>query len=189
MSFQEINEKMNKFDLKYYASSNEQESKRRIKAFENELNINLDEVYKEFVIRYGGSTIQADNVLFPSLEENPVASNNHLRLGLFYGFGVDDADFDVISMTVTYEEQIPDWIIPIADGDGGDQVCLGVKGEATGKVYFWDHELTNGIKDTFLVANSFSDFIQSLFIEETTDEDDEDDGILSIELDDDLLNS
>ncbi|MFB8091748.1 SMI1/KNR4 family protein [Bacillus velezensis] len=186
MSFQEINEKMNKFDLKYYASSNEQESKRRIKAFENELNINLDEVYKEFVIRYGGSTIQADNVLFPSLEENPVASNNHLRLGLFYGFGVDDADFDVISMTVTYEEQMPDWIIPIADGDGGDQVCLGVKGEATGKVYFWDHELTNGVKDTFLVANSFSDFIQSLFTEEAADEDD---GILSIELDDDLLNS
>nr|WP_187441488.1 SMI1/KNR4 family protein [Bacillus subtilis] len=72
-------------------------------------------------------------------------------------------------------------------GDGGDQVCLGVKGEATGKVYFWDHELTNGVKDTFLVANSFSDFIQSLFIEETSD--DEDDDILFMELDDDLLNS
>ncbi|MEG7378046.1 SMI1/KNR4 family protein [Bacillus subtilis] len=116
-----------------------------------------------------------------------MASNNHLRLGLFYGFGIDDNDFNVKSMTVTYEEQIPDWIIPIADGDGGDQVCLGVKGEATGKVYFWDHELTNGVKDTFLVANSFSDFIQSLFIEEASD--DEDDGILSIELEDDLLNS
>lgn len=189
MSIHDITEKMNKFNLKYYASSNEQGSKRKIKAFENELNINLDEGYKEFVVRYGGSTIQADNVLFPSLEENPVASNNHLRLGLFYGFGVDDADFDVISMTVTYEEQMPDWIIPIADGDGGDQICLGVKGEAAGKVYFWDHELTNGVKDTFLVANSFSDFIQSLFIEEATDVDDEDDGILSIELDDDLLNS
>lgn len=136
MSIHDITEKMNKFNLKYYASSNEQRSKRKIKAFENELNVNLDEVYKEFVVRYGGSTIQADNVLFPSLEENPLASNNHLRLGLFYGFGVDDADFDVISMTVTYEEQMPDWIIPIADGDGGDQVCLGVKGEATGKFIF-----------------------------------------------------
>ncbi|RAP14940.1 hypothetical protein [Bacillus velezensis] len=30
-----------------------------------------------------------------------------------------------------------------------------MKGEATGKVYFWDHELTNGVKDTFLVSNSF----------------------------------
>ncbi|MFA1794448.1 MULTISPECIES: SMI1/KNR4 family protein [Bacillus] len=189
MSIYDITEKMNNFDLNHYTSRNEQESKRKIKAFENELNINLDEVYKEFVIRYGGSTIQADNVLFPSLEENPLASNNHLRLGLFYGFGVDDTDFDVKSMTVTYEEQMPDWIIPIADGDGGDQICLGVKGEETGKVYFWDHELTNGVKDTFLVANSFSDFIQSLFIEEVSDEDDEDDGILSIELDDDLLNS
>ncbi|MGG1758467.1 SMI1/KNR4 family protein [Bacillus velezensis] len=115
MSIHDITEKMNKFNLKYYVSSNEQESKRKIKAFENELNINLDEVYKEFVVGYGGSTIQADNVLFPSLEENPVASNNHLRLGLFYGFGLDDTDFDVISMTVTYEEQMEDWITPIAD--------------------------------------------------------------------------
>ncbi|WP_350253495.1 hypothetical protein [Bacillus halotolerans] len=65
---------MNKLDLKYYTSSDEQESKRKIKVFENELNINLDEVYKEFVIRYGGSMIQADNVLFPSLEENPLAN-------------------------------------------------------------------------------------------------------------------
>ncbi|WP_237730431.1 hypothetical protein [Bacillus halotolerans] len=62
-----------------------------------------------------------------------------------------------------------------------------MKGEAAGKVYFWDHELINGVKDTFLVANSFSDFIQSLFIEEASDK--EDDGILYIELDDDLLSS
>ncbi|CBI42398.1 hypothetical protein Bamy01_05710 [Bacillus amyloliquefaciens] len=78
---------------------------------------------------------------------------------MFYGFGVDDKDFDVKSMTVAYEEQMPDWIIPIADADGGDQICLGVKEEATGKVYFLDHEMTDGVKDTFLVANSFSDFM------------------------------
>ncbi|MED0776612.1 SMI1/KNR4 family protein [Bacillus velezensis] len=188
MSIHDITEKMSAIDLKYYVSSDEQSSKKEIKAFEDEFKINLDEQYKEFVLRYGGSSIQADNVLFPVLEQNPLASNNLLRLGLFYGFGVDDKDFDVKSMNVTYEEQMPDWIIPIADSDGGDQVCLGVKGEAAGKVYFWDHELTNGVKDTFLVAKSFSDFIQSLFIEEASD-DDEDDGILSIELDDDLLNS
>ncbi|MHA7768536.1 hypothetical protein [Bacillus atrophaeus] len=47
--------------------------------------------------------------------------------------------------------------------------------------------MTNGVKDTFLIADSFEDFIQSLSIEEDSDE--EDDGILFIELDDDLLNS
>ncbi|KYD05255.1 hypothetical protein QFZ25_001895 [Bacillus atrophaeus] len=38
-----------------------------------------------------------------------------------------------------------------------------------------------------MIADSFEDFIQSLSIEEDSDE--EDDGILFIELDDDLLNS
>lgn len=61
------------------------------------------------------------------------------------------------------------------------------KREGTGKVYFWDHELTNGVKDTFLIADTFEDFIQSLSVEEYSDE--EDDGILFMELDDDLLNS
>ncbi|MEC2307584.1 hypothetical protein [Bacillus atrophaeus] len=48
--------------------------------------------------------------------------------------------------------------------------------------------MTNGVKDTFLIADSFEDFIQSLSIIEE-DSDEEDDGILFIELDDDLLNS
>ncbi|MGG1758468.1 hypothetical protein [Bacillus velezensis] len=58
------------------------------------------------------------------------------------------------------------------------------EGGGNGESLFWDHKLTNGTKDTFLVSNSFSDFIQSLFVEEDSDE--EDDGILNIELDDDL---
>ncbi|WP_216664787.1 hypothetical protein [Bacillus sp. WMMC1349] len=48
-------------------------------------------------------------------------------------------------------------------------------------------KLTNGIKDTFLIANTFNDFIQSLFIKEDS-ETDEDDGIVSVWLDDDSLN-
>ncbi|MED4816395.1 hypothetical protein [Bacillus atrophaeus] len=74
-----------------------------------------------------------------------------------------------------------------ADADGGNQICLGIKGEGSGNLYFWDHELTNRVKDNLLIADSFEDFIQSLFVEEDSDE--EDVGILFIELDDDLLNS
>ncbi|WP_406590376.1 SMI1/KNR4 family protein [Bacillus atrophaeus] len=113
--------------------------------------------------------------------------DNKLRLGIFYGFGLDDNDFNIATLAETYEDQMPDWIIPIADANGGNQICLGIKGEGSGKVYFWDHELTNGVKDTFLIADSFEDFIQSLSIEEDSDE--EDDGILFIELNADLLNS
>ncbi|WP_342496891.1 SMI1/KNR4 family protein [Bacillus sp. FSL R5-0593] len=186
MGLQAIKKKMSEFNLDIRLDKNIN-SHQVLKKFEDENSFDITDDYKEFLNLYGECWIEEDNVFFPVLEDNPLADNGNLRLGYFYGLNHNDAN--IIKLKEDLSEQMPDWIIPIADGDGGDQVCLGVKGEAAGKVYFWDHELTNGVKDTFLVANSFSDFIQSLFIEEATDVDDEDDGILSIELDDDLLNS
>ncbi|PRS09664.1 SMI1/KNR4 family protein [Bacillus atrophaeus] len=187
MSFQDINNKMSEFELKYYGEVTYKKSSKAIEEFEKELGIEIDELFKQFTLYYGGSNILADNVVFPVLEKNPWAVENKLRLGIFYGFGLDDDDFNIATLAETYEDQMPDWIIPIADADAGNQICLGIKGKGSGKVYFWDHELTNGIKDTFLIADSFEDFIQILSVEEDSDE--EDDGILFMELDDDLLNS
>lgn len=56
------------------------------------------------------------------------------------------------------------------------------------KVWFWDHELSHPDKDFFLIANTFEVFILSL-VDEPVEADEEDDGILYIELDDDFLNS
>lgn len=53
---------------------------------------------------------------------------------------------------------------------------------------FWDHELSHPDKDFFLIANSFDEFVFSL-VDEPIEADKEDDGILYIELDDDLLSS
>ncbi|WP_144624861.1 SMI1/KNR4 family protein [Bacillus velezensis] len=184
MSYLDIKEKMNEFnlDIRIDESVSAQEVIRR---FEENNSFIIDNDYKDFLYSYGECWIQEENVLFPVLEDNLLANNGNLRLGYFYGLNNNDAN--LIKLTRDLSEQMPDWIIPIADADGGDQICLGVKGDHVGRVYLWDHELTDGVKDTFLISNSFSDFIQSLFAGEIVD--DEDDGILYIELDDDLLKS
>lgn len=62
---------------------------------------------------------------------------------------------------------------------------MGIDNES---ILFWDHEFSHPDKDFSLIANSFEEFILSL-VDEPIEIVEEDDGILYIELDNDLLNS
>ena len=35
---------------------------------------------------------------------------------------------------------MPDELVSIGCGSGGDQICISVKGNNYGKVYFWNHD-------------------------------------------------
>lgn len=85
----------------------------------------------------------------------------------------------------TYSDRFPRNVIPIASSAGGNEICMDIDNE---KILFWDHELSHPDKGFFLIANSFEEFILSL-VDDPIGTDEVDDGILYIELDDDLLNS
>ena len=34
---------------------------------------------------------------------------------------------------------MPESLIPLGDDGRGNQICLGVSGDETGKVFYWDH--------------------------------------------------
>jgi hypothetical protein len=77
--------------------------------------------------------------------------------------------------------RMPNELIPIGADGGDNQICLCVSGEHTGCIYYWDHELecTGGTyedgtpvtmwENCFFVANSFTEFLDSLH-----EDDDED---------------
>lgn len=100
----------------------------------------------------------------------------------FYGLANDHSSIQ--KAIDTYSDRFPRNIIPIASSAGGNEICIDIDNE---KILFWDHELSHPDKDFFLIANSFEEFILSLVDEPIEAE--EDDGILYIELDDDLLSS
>ncbi|MEZ4903851.1 MAG: SMI1/KNR4 family protein [Spirosomataceae bacterium] len=52
---------------------------------------------------------------------------------------------------------------------GGNYVCICLKGENYGKIYFYDHEVENENEDgtlnwdnLYLIANSFTEFLEKL---------------------------
>src|SRR5690606_37347968 len=76
------------------------------------------------------------------------------------------------SMYQEGEDRIPEELIWIMDDPFGSAICLGVKGEHRGRVYFWDHENEpdpeqwDGRVETagniVLLANTFTDFVAGL---------------------------
>ena len=61
----------------------------------------------------------------------------------------------------------------IAEAPGGNQICIAVTGEDKGKLFFWDHENErdldknpNDFGNVYLIANSFEEFVESLFAED-----------------------
>lgn len=61
--------------------------------------------------------------------------------------------------------RMPPELLPVAPDPGGNFVCLGVAGDARGKVYFWDHEREHYPTDwsnVDLVADSFDAFLRGL---------------------------
>ncbi|WP_318010246.1 SMI1/KNR4 family protein [Bacillus sp. 28A-2] len=120
--------------------------------------------YKSFINEYGECWIE-DNV-YTYLREKPVwLVGESVPVELFYG--LEQNDYDIREAIKTYKEQLPE----IADVDGGDLICLDVSEINQGKIYFWDHELGDGEQDLFLIANTFTEFIEGLFIVEDDDDD------------------
>jgi hypothetical protein len=72
-----------------------------------------------------------------------------------------------------YYGRVEENLIAIGRSPGGNLICIGTRGVLAGKVYFWDHEAeipgfggaSPGVRNTYLIAESFESLIGSLEIE------------------------
>ena len=60
---------------------------------------------------------------------------------------------------------MPDELVSIGRGSGGDLICISAREKDYGKVYFWGHDwdIGSNFVTHVLIANSFTDFINSLY--------------------------
>ncbi|MDG0767196.1 SMI1/KNR4 family protein [Bacillus halotolerans] len=192
MSFNNIKQNLKEFSIvaKTDPRINKNEQHKEI-----EMNIGkqLPSDYKDFLKKYGGCYLESTkttdkieyDVCYKPLEKDPwmgKGDDTQLLEG-FYGLANDHNSLQ--KAIDTYSDRFPRNIIPIASSAGGNEICMDID---NGKVLFWDHELSHPDKDFFLIANSFQEFVFSL-VDESIEADKEGDGILYIELDDDLLSS
>lgn len=105
---------------------------------ENEFDISFPEDYKKFILKYGETTCEND-IGYIAKKNNILSLENSYEMIVDF-YGLESNNFNLCKLINTFLGRMPYSIIPIADCPGGNQICIGVKGEVLGKVYLWDHE-------------------------------------------------
>jgi len=119
--------------------------------------------YRNFLIRFNHAFFQ-DVVYFKSLESlYPERPTMEGVVSTFYGFRESKRSGDLRFAAETFADDLPPGLIPIGDNLLGDQLCLSVAGEHRGRIYFWDRDTGRRESRLPLIANSFNEFILSLY--------------------------
>jgi hypothetical protein len=153
-------------------------SPEEIAEFEARRGILLPAEYKVFLLKSNGGWPT------PNVFEVPGWHGQASELGSFYGIHDGPKTKRLDWACEVHDERIPADLISIAYDAGGNEICIGWKGEREGKIYFWDHEdeldengdFVQDYRNVFLVANSLQEFLDSLMTHEESDKRDEERG-------------
>ncbi|ENQ3107967.1 SMI1/KNR4 family protein [Bacillus cereus] len=172
-------------DLEMVVSKKE-DAYKSIETIERIYGVDLPLDYKEFLLEYGGCFIK-DNRMYQPIEVTPVTPKDGFdSIGGFYGITSDA--YEIESIIQTYKDILGGSVMPIADADGGDLICIGLKDKYKGKIYYWYHECEtideDGKEYDYLIANSFEEFILKFSIHERKNVNLDD---IELFLDEDLL--
>jgi hypothetical protein len=137
--------------------------------------------YRQFLMTYG--VCGPKNIVEFTFVNKPCCRNAKGHVAVFYGpqTKIDEA-YSLQTRIEFFSRRIPDTLIPIADTGIGNQICLGIKGNEAGKIYFWDIQNEPPDEEDYLedygiprspgamfhnvhlIAESFEDFLQRLEI-------------------------
>ncbi len=161
-------------------SKDDSSSEDDVLRIEKRYKIKIPEIYKLFLFKYGDCTIEQEIRYRPVKPSHYTDKDGLNDFGSFFGF--EEGMNNIGKIIKQYYERVPNSLIPIADDGLGNLVCIGVKDEYRGKIYFWNHEdelmahvmlnekeyldisIDNYWNNIFLIAESFLDFIKSFII-------------------------
>lgn len=97
-------------------------------------------------------------------EVEPVGLKSAADVGVVAVLGVGRGDhLDLEARLARYEDgRLPDGLVPVADADGGNLVCVSVRADDSGTVWFWDHERELPDESVVQVASDFDAFVADL---------------------------
>lgn len=128
-----------------------------IEDVERSLKATLPEGLRSALTRFSHAIDFNTVVLFKPIECSGWEDRDGaLDLLALYGLNADD--WSILEMNETYAGRLPANCIAIGESSGGNQICLE---RGTDRVYFWDHESSS--IGRYLIANSFDDFVDSLY--------------------------
>lgn len=132
--------------------------------FEKRHGIKLPEDYKQFLLQRNGGRPERDIFYVPGCKASPDA-----RIHLFCGIGHPSKTHELSWHIDLHSERLPNYLLPIASTEGADIICMDIGRIHHGRIIFWDgYELTG--RTEYVVAKSFTEFIESLFRDEDSPE-------------------
>lgn len=127
-----------------------------IRQLEAQLGVTLPHEFRAFLL--------STNAARPESNAFPVGkSGRHGSVQTFLGLGAE-VTANLGEKMVAFAGRLPKGVLPIAEAEAGDLICLGIKGGRQGVVYYWDHELEGlGVRKALRpVSKSFGDFLAGL---------------------------
>lgn len=141
--------------------------------------------YKEFLLKHNGGSPNFD--AFEIKNYFPDGRSSIDSIDYFFGICHDKQSvmrsYDIFDKTKCYKGRITEELLPIACDPFGNRICIGIKDQYYGKIYFWDHENEAGARNPFdntikpwwknitLIADSFTDLLNNLCKYELGDND------------------
>ncbi len=112
-----------------------------------------------------GSSLPAEfrNLLSTAGNGGYVESVGVGEVGLVALFGVERGDdLDVEQRLTLSQDRVAPGLLPVADAEGGNLVCLSLRPRDFGAVWFWDHEMELVGDACSPVAADFAEFLALL---------------------------
>ena len=146
-------------------------TREKIMEFANSIKVNLPDEYVSFLLKHNGG--HPENDAFDLIEPVWNDLERGKTAGVDWFLALYDGEYNNLERSYIRCENTD--FFPIAYAPGGNLICLCIKGKNYGKVYYWDfntnkEEDYNNIAPTYnhmyLVANSFTEFINSFYKED-----------------------
>lgn len=113
-----------------------------------------------FISEYGFSYFKTEMIVEPIQKQR---NTDYFIVGPILGFGKTTVSVEKNIKMYYSQDQIEIKFFPICEGASGDLIIYSLEDQSFGKVYYWSHDSALG-NDTFLIAESFDEFINKIEI-------------------------
>lgn len=121
-----------------------------------------ENVVIDFSMLYGNSVFNKQ-VVIESIHQSRFLSDGIVEIGLIFGMGTYKYNVEQIIRMYYVDEQIKSKFYPICEGYPGDIIYYSLEEGSFGQILYWHHESVEG-QDTFLISNSFNEFLEGLYV-------------------------
>ena len=131
----------------------------QVRALEQELGTSLPSDYRSFLLEINGGIPSPENFAIPELGEK-------MTIETFFGLHDGPPHVSLRHFMTMWQVLLPD-CLPIGYEQGGNPLCLKLRGDGTGEVRLWDIPvdklMSKGTPTTFYrLAGSFREFFECL---------------------------